>query len=91
MLRRDPKLAAVFGRSGDCGPRKAGEIGVHSLRMGDHVGEHEVHFSGMGESVTLRHRAHTRDTFAAGALRAAKWVIGRAPGLYGMAEVLGLR
>jgi 4-hydroxy-tetrahydrodipicolinate reductase len=85
----DPKAAGVFGRSGACGPRKPGEIGVHALRLSDVVGEHEVHFAAAGEVLTLRHRALSRDIFAAGALRAARWVVGRAPGLYHMRDVLG--
>ena len=80
--------AAVYGRAGQCGPRPAGQIGVHALRMGSIVGEHEVHFASAAEAVTLRHRAFTRDTFAAGALRAARWLQSRGPGLYGMHDVL---
>ncbi len=79
----------VLGRSCDSGPRVAGQIGIHSVRMGEVVGQHEVHFSGPGETITLRHTAHSRKTFAAGALRAASWVIDRLPGLYAMADVLG--
>jgi 4-hydroxy-tetrahydrodipicolinate reductase len=84
----DPQVSGVFGRSGTCGPRTPGEIGVHALRLGDNVGEHEVHFAAAGEILTLRHRALSRDIFAAGALRAAQWVPGRAPGLYHMRDVL---
>lgn len=65
----------VFGREGMTGERPAGQIGVHAVRMGDVVGEHEIHFSGPGETITLRHRAHSRDAFAAGALRAAAQVL----------------
>jgi 4-hydroxy-tetrahydrodipicolinate reductase len=54
------------------------------------VGEHAVHFGNLGETVTLAHSAHTRDTFASGALRAAAWVVGQKPGLYSMADVMGL-
>lgn len=78
----------VHGRSGACGARPPGEVGVHALRMGSVVGEHKLHFTSDSESLTLRHRAFSRDTFAAGALRAAQWIPGRAPGLYGMADVL---
>lgn len=88
---RDPALSAVWGRHGDCGPRKPGEIGLHALRLGDTIGEHEVHFATIGESITLRHRAFTRDAFAGGALRAAQWLITRPPGMYEMLDVLGLR
>ncbi|UCF35200.1 MAG: hypothetical protein JSV78_07825, partial [Phycisphaerales bacterium] len=77
----------VFGRHGRVGARSPGEIGVHAVRMGELVGSHEVHFSGPGETVTLRHAAHSRDAFAAGALRAAAWVQGKPPGLYRMRDV----
>ncbi|NQU74947.1 MAG: hypothetical protein HQ546_01365, partial [Planctomycetes bacterium] len=82
-------LAAVGrdGRSGQC-PRVAGEIGMHAIRLGDTVGEHAVHFGSLGETVSLCHSAHTRDTFAAGALRAAAWVVGKPAGKYEMADVL---
>ncbi len=80
---------AVYGRGGHC-PRTAGEIGMHALRVGDTVGEHTVCFGNLGETVTLGHTAHTRDTFARGALRAAAWLVGKGPGLYTMADVLGL-
>ena len=79
--------ALVHGRSGRS-PRQAGEIGMHAIRLGDTVGEHSVSFGCLGETVTLSHSAHTRDTFAAGALRAAAWVAGRKPGLYTMQDVL---
>ncbi len=80
--------AAVFGRQGDVGPRPPGQIGVHAVRMGAIVGEHEVHFTSEHESLTLRHRAFSRTAFAVGALQAAQWICGRAPGLYGMRDVL---
>ena len=80
----------VLGRSGQC-PRAKGEIGIQALRVGDTVGEHTVLFGNLGETVSLGHSAHTRDTFARGALRAAQWVIGKAPGLYDMLDVLGLK
>ena len=86
---RDYDEAAVMGRSGQC-PRRPGQIGMHALRVGDTVGEHTVQFGNLGETVTVSHSAHTRDTFARGALRAAKWVAGRKPGLYSMHDVLGL-
>lgn len=89
-LGKDYGETVVLGRGGAAGPRKPGEIGVHSLRVGDTVGEHAVHFGNLGETVTLAHSAHTRDTFARGALRAAAWLVGRKPGLYSMADVLGL-
>lgn len=79
---------AAYGRHGRCGPRRPGEIGVHALRLGGNVGEHEVHFAAAGEMLTLRHQALSRDIFAAGALRAAGWIVGRRPGLYQMRDVL---
>ncbi len=79
------------GRSGITGPRTAQEIGVHSLRGGDVVGDHTVVFAGAGERVELTHKASSRDTFANGALRAAAWVHGQKPGLYDMQDVLGLK
>ena len=79
---------AIFGRHGRTGERPAGQIGVHALRLGEIVGRHEVHFSGPGETITLRHTAHSRDTFAVGALRAAAWIVGREPGFYTMRDVM---
>ena len=61
-----------------------------SVRAGDIVGEHAVIFGGIGERLEFIHRAHSRDTFARGALRAARWLAGQKPGLYGMQDVLGL-
>lgn len=80
----------VFERHGDTGPRPAGAIGVQALRGGDNPGEHTVLLLGAGERLELVHRAATRDHFARGAVRAARWVAGREPGLYEMREVLGL-
>lgn len=79
------------GRSGKDTLRQKGTIGIHAVRAGDITGKHEVIFSTLGETVTLNHTAHSRDTFARGALRAAKWLIGKKPGLYSMADVLGLK
>ena len=79
--------SAVLGRGGKC-PRRTGEIGMHAVRLGDTVGEHSVHFGCLGETVTISHSAHTRDTFARGALRAALWLAGKKPGLYSMQDVL---
>jgi len=78
----------VYGRQGIIGERKKDEIGVMSVRAGDIVGEHTVYFAGPGERIELTHRAHSRDTFAAGAVRAAKWLIGKPAGLYSMQDVL---
>jgi len=81
---------AVFGRSGRTGPRETGAIGVHALRMGDVVGEHQVWLAGRGDRVLLGHVATSRTTFTEGALRAARWIRGRPPGRYDMRDVLGL-
>lgn len=83
--------AGVFGRKGLIGERKPKEIGVMTLRGGDVVGEHTVIFAGLGERIELTHRASSRDTFARGALRAAKWVVDKLPSLYSMQDVLGLK
>jgi 4-hydroxy-tetrahydrodipicolinate reductase len=80
----------THGREGLVGERPAKEIGVHSIRGGDVVGDHTVTFAGAGERLELTHRAASRETFAAGALRAAVWIVGRPPGLYTMQDVLGL-
>jgi 4-hydroxy-tetrahydrodipicolinate reductase len=80
----------VYGRQGTPGERPRKEIGVLSLRSGDVVGEHTVSFGSLGERIEITHRAHSRDTFARGALRAARWIAGRGPGLYSMQDVLGL-
>jgi 4-hydroxy-tetrahydrodipicolinate reductase len=79
----------TFARHGQVGARPRKEIGVQTLRGGDVVGEHTVFFYGEGERIELTHRATSRDQFGLGALRAARWVAGRAPGLYDMADVLG--
>lgn len=81
---------AVFGRHGRTGPRASGSIGFAVVRGGNIVGEHAVKFIGGEEHVELAHRAFDRRTFAHGALRAARWAAGSAPGLYSMADVLGL-
>ena len=80
-----------YGRQGVIGPRTRKEIGVHSLRGGDVVGDHTVIFAADGERVELTHRASSRDTFAKGALRAALWIVRQEAGLYDMQDVLGLR
>jgi 4-hydroxy-tetrahydrodipicolinate reductase len=78
------------GREGLVGQRSGNEIGVHSIRGGDVVGDHTVTFAGAGERLELSHKAASRETFAAGALRAARWVGGKPAGLYSMQDVLGL-
>ncbi|HMP83259.1 MAG TPA: 4-hydroxy-tetrahydrodipicolinate reductase [Verrucomicrobiota bacterium] len=83
--------AARHGRHGIVGERTKNEIGVHSIRGGDVVGDHTVIFANMGERVELTHKASSRDTFANGALRAAAWVVKQKPGIYDMQDVLGLK
>ena len=83
--------AARHGRQGIVGERTASEIGIHSLRGGDVVGDHTVIFANTGERLELTHKASSRDTFANGALRAAQWVVQQKPGLYDMQDVLGLK
>lgn len=83
--------AARHGREGIVGERTAAEIGIHSVRGGDVVGDHTVVFATNGERVELTHKASSRDTFANGALRAALWVVKHKPGLYDMQDVLGLK
>ena len=90
-LDRDIEKVGVYGRKGMVGARPQGEIGVHTVRAGDIVGEHTVLFGGMGERLEFTHRAHSRDNFARGALRAALWVVGKDNGLYDMQDVLGLK
>ena len=89
-LGRDLNKVGVYGRQGLPGERTRQEIAVMSLRSGDVVGEHTVAFGALGERLELTHRAHTRDTFGRGALRAARWIRQQPPGLYDMADVLGL-
>jgi len=90
-LGRDYHKTAKYHREGMTGVRTNEEIGMQTVRGGDIVGEHTVYFIGMGERIELTHRAHTRDMFARGAVRAAKWVVGKKPGLYDMQDVLGLK
>ena len=90
---RQQQLAKVarHGREGIVGERTAEEIGIHSVRGGDVVGDHTVIFAANGERVELTHKASSRETFANGALRAALWVVKQKPGLYDMQDVLGLK
>ena len=90
-LGRDYNKVANFHREGICGERTKEEIGMQTVRGGDIVGEHTVYFIGMGERIEISHRAMTRDMFSRGAVRAAKWVVGKTPGLYDMQDVLGLK
>jgi 4-hydroxy-tetrahydrodipicolinate reductase len=89
-LRLDAANALVYERHGDVGARKPGTIGVQTLRGGDAVGDHTVFFLADGERLELTHRATSRDNFARGAVRGARFVAFRAPGLYDMQDVLGL-
>jgi len=90
-LGRDLDKVGVYERKGLIGERSRTEIGIQTLRAGDIVGEHTVLFGAVGERLEFIHRAHSRDNFARGAIRAAKWVITQEPGLYDMQDVLGLR
>ncbi|HTL49943.1 MAG TPA: 4-hydroxy-tetrahydrodipicolinate reductase [Steroidobacteraceae bacterium] len=81
---------AVYGRLGKSASRAPGAIGFASLRGGDIVGQHQVLFAGIGETLELVHRTSDRMTFAHGALAAARWILGRPPGVYGMSDVLGI-
>lgn len=89
-LQRDLEAVALYGREGQVGPRPRQQIGFSTIRGGDIIGDHTVLFAGDGERVEITHKASHRRTFADGAVRAATWVVARAPGLYGMPDVLGL-
>ncbi len=82
--------SGTLSREGDVGARPHGEIGIQTLRGGDNPGEHTVMFVGRGERIELIHRSATREHFASGSVRAARWLVGQPAGLYGMADVLGL-
>ncbi|ARN57378.1 4-hydroxy-tetrahydrodipicolinate reductase [Sedimentisphaera salicampi] len=87
---RDMPGSVQHGRQGPDSLRKDGEIGMHAVRGGDIIGFHEVMYSTLGETVTVQHRAHNRDNFVRGAIRAAGWLAGKEPGWYKMKDVLGL-
>ena len=89
-LNRDLDKIGINGRKGIVGERSKKEIALLSVRAGDIVGEHTVIFGGIGERLEFIHRAHSRDTFARGAIRAAQWLARQKPGLYGMQDVVGL-
>jgi 4-hydroxy-tetrahydrodipicolinate reductase len=94
IILQERKLAADalrHGRNGITGGRSAGEVGIHSLRGGDVVGDHTVIFAALGERLELTHKASDRAILARGALRAAQWVVSQPPGVYDMQDVLGLR
>ncbi len=88
---RDLKEVGVYERKGMIGQRTDAEIGIQTWRAGDITGEHTVMFGGIGERLELTHRAHNRDNFARGAVRAALWIVEQSEGLYDMQDVLGLK
>ena len=90
-LQRNLKDCAIYGREGAEGPRKTDTIGFATLRGGDVVGDHTVIYAGDGERIEIGHKASSRNTFARGALRAARWLSGRPAGRYTMRDVLGLQ
>ncbi|MCX8070561.1 MAG: 4-hydroxy-tetrahydrodipicolinate reductase [Thermodesulfovibrionales bacterium] len=90
-LNRELDDVAVYARKGIIGERTKKEIGIQTVRAGDIVGEHTVYFGGLGERLEITHKASSRDTFARGALRAAKWIVNKPVGLYDMQDVLGLK
>ncbi len=90
-LKRDLGKVGVYERKGMIGARTKEEIGIQTVRAGDIVGEHTVIFGGIGERLEFIHRAHSRDNFAKGAIRAAKWIVGQKNGIYDMQDVLGLK
>jgi len=94
IILEERKLAAStirHGREGITGERRSTEVGVHSLRGGDVVGDHTVLFATLGERLELTHKASDRAIFARGALRASQWVVAQPPGVYDMQDVLGLK
>jgi 4-hydroxy-tetrahydrodipicolinate reductase len=90
-LDRELDKVGVYSRHGIIGQRTDKEIGIQTVRAGDIVGEHTVLFGGMGERLEVIHRAHSRDNFARGAVRAAQWIVTQPAGLYDMQDVLGLK
>lgn len=87
-LGKNPADTLVHGREGREALRQPGTIGMHAMRLGDTVGEHEVFYGTLGETISIKHSAHTRDTFVKGALRAAAWLATKPAGLYSMQDVL---
>ena len=90
-LGRDLSECAVYGREGHTGARERKTIGFEIIRAGDIVGEHTVMFAGPGERLEITHRASSRENFAQGALRAARWILGRGNGRFDMRDVLDLK
>lgn len=81
----------IYGRHGITGERPANQIGMHAVRSGDVIGDHTVVFGSLGERIEITHKAHTRDTFVRGAIRAAKFVAQKPPGMYSMSDVLSIQ
>ncbi len=90
-MERDLEKVAVYERKGITGERDRHEIGIQTIRAGDIVGDHTVMFGGLGERIEITHRAHSRDTFARGAVKAALWLVKQKNGLYDMHDVLAMR
>jgi 4-hydroxy-tetrahydrodipicolinate reductase len=90
-LGRDLQKDGVYARHGLIGERDSRQIGIQTVRAGDIVGEHTVMFANLGERIEVTHRAHSRDGFARGGIRAALWVVNQPPGLYDMQHVLGIK
>lgn len=88
---RDLGDVGVYARHGLIGERTGPEIGIQTVRGGDIVGEHTIIFAGLGERIEITHRAHSRDNFARGAIRAAKWVVSKPSGLYDLSDILGIK
>lgn len=88
--KKNIKKDAIYGRVGETGARPRGELAVHTMRGGDVVGDHTVFFLGNGERIELTHKASSRDAFASGALKAAKFIVRKRAGLYNMRQVLGI-
>ena len=90
-LGRDLGQCAIYGREGVTGERDGQSIAFHAIRGGDIVGDHTVLFAGSGERIEITHKSGSRMPYALGSLRAARFLAGRAPGLFDMQDVLGLR
>jgi 4-hydroxy-tetrahydrodipicolinate reductase len=90
-LDRDLGQVGVYARHGMTGERTGAEIGIQTIRGGDIVGDHTIIFASLGERIELAHRAHSRDNFARGAIRAAMWVLDKSCGIYDMSDVLGIK
>ena len=90
-LGRDLGQVGVYARHGMTGERTGSEIGIQTVRGGDIVGDHTLIFASLGERMEIVHRAHSRDNFARGAIRAAMWVLGKPSGVYDMGDVLGIK